>query len=196
MAFDAFTAGVKPGGLRSKNEIKLLICYLISSMKEGISKEEVINVLQENSFANYFDSNNAFSDLLENGNIILDPNDNAKYIVTDSGKMIATQLETSLPISIRKQAISSALNLMAKVKLERENIVEKQKNNFGYNVKCHISGGEEDLMSFNIQVPDVLQAELIEKNFYDNPSLIYRSLLAIVTKNKDFIKEVLEELSE
>lgn len=196
MAFDAFMAGVKPGGLRSKNEIKLLICYLISSMKEGISKEEVINVLQENSFANYFDSNNAFSDLLENGNIVLDPDDNAKYIVTDSGKMIATQLETSLPISIRKQAISSALNLMAKIKLKQENVVEKQKTNSGYNVKCHISGGKEDLMSFNIQVPDVLQAELIEKNFYDNPSLVYRSLLAIVTKNKDFIKEVLEDLSE
>lgn len=193
MGFDAFTAGVKPGGLRSKSDIKLLICYLISSIKEGLSKEDIIKVLQENAFANYFESSSAFSELLENRNIISVDNSD-KYIVTESGKLIATQLETSIPASIREQTVSSALNLMAKLKLERENVVECKETKFGYKVKCHISGGEEDLMSFSLQVPDTLQAELIEKNFYQNPALIYRSILAVVTRNKDFAKEVLEEI--
>ena len=30
MKFDAFSAGITPGGLRSKNDIKLLICYILS----------------------------------------------------------------------------------------------------------------------------------------------------------------------
>ena len=47
MEFDALTAGVKPGGLRSKQDIKLLICYLLSSIPQGLSKTDLINVLQE-----------------------------------------------------------------------------------------------------------------------------------------------------
>ena len=40
MEFDALTAGVKPGGLRSKQDIKLLICYLLSSIPQGLSKTD------------------------------------------------------------------------------------------------------------------------------------------------------------
>ncbi len=31
MAFDTFDEGINPGGMRSKNEIKTLICYLYNS---------------------------------------------------------------------------------------------------------------------------------------------------------------------
>ena len=33
MDFDALTGGVEPGGLRVKNDIRLLICYLLSSLQ-------------------------------------------------------------------------------------------------------------------------------------------------------------------
>lgn len=196
MSFDAFTAGIEPGGLRSKDEIKLLICYIISSIKEGISKEDVLKVLQENAFANYFEINSAFSDLIESRNIVLKDPDSSKFIITKSGSIIATQLETSLPASIREHAISSALNLMAKVKLKKENVVDIKKETDGYNVTCHISGGDRDLLAFSVYVPDILQAELIQKNFYENPALTYRYILALATKNRDLIKEILEELSK
>ena len=32
MAYDAFTGGVEPGGLRSKDEIRILLCYLLASV--------------------------------------------------------------------------------------------------------------------------------------------------------------------
>ena len=35
MAFDTFDEGINPGGMRSKNEIKTLICYLYNSVKEN-----------------------------------------------------------------------------------------------------------------------------------------------------------------
>lgn len=38
MAFDTFDEGINPGGMRSKNEIKTLICYLYNSVKENIDK--------------------------------------------------------------------------------------------------------------------------------------------------------------
>ena len=29
---DAFTGGIAPGGLRTKNDIRILLCYLLSSV--------------------------------------------------------------------------------------------------------------------------------------------------------------------
>ena len=69
MEFDALTAGVKPGGLRSKQDIKLLICYLLSSIPQGLSKTDLINVLQDNNLANYFEVASAFDELLKQGNL-------------------------------------------------------------------------------------------------------------------------------
>ena len=40
MAFDTFDEGILPGCLRSKNEIKILICYLFNSVKENMDKEK------------------------------------------------------------------------------------------------------------------------------------------------------------
>lgn len=45
MAFDTFDEGINPGGMRSKNEIKTLICYLYNSVKENIDKGIVIQAI-------------------------------------------------------------------------------------------------------------------------------------------------------
>ena len=100
MEFDALTAGVKPGGLRSKQDIKLLICYLLSSIQEGLSKNDLIKVLQGNDLANYFEVASAFDELLKQGNLT-GPEGPFPYTVTPSGKMIAQELDVSLPISIQ-----------------------------------------------------------------------------------------------
>lgn len=194
MKFDAFSAGVNPGGLRSKNDIKLLICYILASIKDPLSKEDIISILQNNNLANYFEASDSFSDLLENKNIMVSPTKPNFYTVTESGKLIATHLDSSLPISIREKALCAAINLMAKIKRETENTVNITKNKNGYSVKCNISGGEMDLLSFNLYVPDKLQAELVKENFQKKPGLIYECLLALLTKDKDLAKSAMKNI--
>lgn len=190
--FDAFTAGIDPGGLRTQSEIKLLICYIISSIGSGIAKNDIVTVFQENGLANYFEVNNAFSDLIDNNNIKGKDDNPDLYILTSTGKMIATQLESSLPLSIREQALSATINLIAKVKSQNENRVEIIPENNGYKLICHISDGTIDLMSLSIFVPDILQAELVKKNFHNNPGVVYRALLALVTGHKDMLEDILK----
>ena len=55
--YDAFTQGVKPGGLRSKSEIKLLVCYIICKIDNGISRNQLNEILTGEVLANYFESN-------------------------------------------------------------------------------------------------------------------------------------------
>ena len=195
MEFDALTAGVKPGGLRSKQDIKLLICYLLSSIPQGLSKTDLINVLQDNNLANYFEVASAFDELLKQGNLTEAQEEETFYTVTASGKMIAQELDVSLPISIREQVLSAALSLMAQQKRERENTVTITKIENGCQVECPISGGEMDLMSFTLYVPDMMQAKLVKRNFQKDPQLIYSCMLAALTRNQDMVRELLAELS-
>ena len=39
MDFDAFTGGIAPGGLRSKSDIRILICYILKSVQAPLSGE-------------------------------------------------------------------------------------------------------------------------------------------------------------
>ena len=70
MEFDAFTGGVEPGGLRTKNEILILICYLLSGPNISLSKDEILQIMQDNGFANYFEVTDALSELTAKGNLL------------------------------------------------------------------------------------------------------------------------------
>ncbi|MDQ5983669.1 MAG: hypothetical protein RUMPE_00693 [Eubacteriales bacterium SKADARSKE-1] len=195
MEFDVLTAGIEPGGLRSKNDIKLLICYILSNIKCSLSKEDVVSILQENNFANYFEANSAFSELIENENICKDPENSSLYKVTEIGRLVSAQLDTALPISIREKALCATINLLAKLKRETENKVTVTENADGYYVNCNISGGNIDLLSISLYVPDCLQADLVKHNFQERPELIYECTLALLTKDNDLINNILKSLN-
>ena len=122
MEFDAFTGGIEPGGLRSKDEIRILICYLLTSVSAPLSREDILSIMQENGFANYFEVTDSLSELTENGNLQC-AGDEPVYTATRQGQMIARQLDTALPFSVRRKAVAAALNLLARAKREKENRV-------------------------------------------------------------------------
>lgn len=192
MDFNAFTAGVEPGGLRNKDQIRILICYLLSSVGAPLSKEDIVNIMQENSLANYFEVTDALSELIEKGNILTQPGNDKLCTASDTARGIAKQLDNMLPLSVREQAVAAAINLLAKAKRERENKVDIVKTDCGYNVVCHISGGEMDLMSFTLYVPDMFQARMVKDKFQLDPENVYRIMLALVTGNNDMISEILK----
>lgn len=44
--YDAFSAGVEPGGLRNRNEIKVLIAFLLKNTERGLSRRQLMEVIQ------------------------------------------------------------------------------------------------------------------------------------------------------
>lgn len=190
MKYDTFLAGVDPGGLRSKQEIKILICYILSNASQALKKADVISLIQENGIANYFELSEAISELLSSKNVECG-NDEEILMLTRSGKMISEQLQDLLPRSIKDKSLKAVDKLIRRRKIEKENEVSIVKNDYGYNVIFKVSGGEFDLMSMTLHVPDMKQAKLFKEGFYSDPSYIYRGILAMLTKNKDAIQELL-----
>lgn len=196
LEFDAFTGGVEPGGLRSKKEIKILICYLLTSVNAPLSHDLIVRVMQENGLANYFEVVDVFSSLLEKGTIaVAEKEPELCYIPTEKAQVVSKQLDVTLPASVRERAVKSALSLLAEAKRERENKVEIKEIENGYQVTCHVSGGDLDLMTFSLYVPDLHQARLVRRNFHHNPEIVYRAMLALVTGNHDLVAEILKDLA-
>jgi len=193
MDFDAFTGGVEPGGLRNKNEIRILICYLLSSVNAPLSKSDILNIIQDNGLANYFEVTDALAELTEKGNVITSGEKNELCSVSETARMIAKQLDTALPPVVRDKAVAAAINLLAKAKRENENQVEIVKTARGYNVICHISGGDMDLMNFTLYVPDLYQANMVKRNFHRSPQDVYSMMLALVTGNSDMASTILKQ---
>lgn len=97
MAFDTFDEGINPGGMRSKNEIKTLICYLYNSVKENIDKGIVIQAILKQGLANYFETSSAFDDLLQTVTLCL-PMMNTKHM---RSRKTVLKLQNSLTAFLR-----------------------------------------------------------------------------------------------
>lgn len=191
MKFDAFAAGIEPGGLRNTKEIRILICYLLVSVDSPFRKEDIIDILQENGLANYFEITTALSDLIDKGSIVIK---NGLCTPSESARVIANQLDATIPTAVRQRTLTAALQLLSRMKREEENAVEITHTNNGYQVNCHISGGDMELMSLSLYVPDLQQANLVKLNFQQDPDIIYRAMLAAVTKDQKMMAETLTEM--
>lgn len=177
--FDAFNAGVEPGGLRNRNEIKILICYMLKTLEQQITKQQINEVMQRQGIANYFEVNQAISELLSQGNIDCDCVDNDEFLsITDVGRQVATTLERDIPKTVREKAIKSAIKILTIAKNEQENKIEITPLEKG----CHITFTMEDqqdiMMELKIYVADRAQAELLKKNFLEDPTKVYSNILS------------------
>ncbi len=194
MAFDTFDEGISLGGVRSKTEIRTLICYMFDKVRTPMKKDTVITALQQKGLANYFESSSCFDDLVNHNNLIFADEENKLYTLSDAGKMIAKQLEDTLALTVKERALECALNLLERERIEKENTVTIEKIKNGYNVNCSVSGGDMELMKFSIYVPDIELARIVRKNFHKKPQLMYNVMVAMLTKNKGLVEDALNDL--
>lgn len=195
MENDTFTGGVGPGGLRTKNDIRVLLCYLLASVSAPLRQDDILSILQEYNLANYFEIMDALSYLLEKGLLSPVPDLPGFLSIGLGGREIASQLDGTLPLAIREKTVAAAANLLARARREQENRVEIKKNEKGYSVTCHVSDGEMDLMAFTLYAPDLYQARLIKRNFHRNPEVIYQVMLAAVTGSRDLAADALRHIT-
>lgn len=195
MEFDAFTEGVEPGGLRSRSEIGVLICYMLDCVGKPFLQEDLIDIIQENGFANYFETANSIAELVKNNNIIYTDEEHTLLALTDNGRLISGQLHAGLSLSIRLKASEAAAQLLQKHKIEQENPVSIRKaEGGGYNVTMRITDNMRDLMSLTLFVPDISEANAVKRVFHKNPERVYSIMLAALIGEKVMIRTALEEL--
>ena len=185
MERDALTAGVARGGLVSTADIKVLICYLLSTLKTPVPAQKMADTLHLEGVANYFEISDAFTKLEQSGHISLVPDkDDNLYVITLSGADVAKTLLTSVPYSVREKAYKLSLRMMARYKNEHENNIFIEKTENGYIVNCSVLDGANEMMTVRLVAADSNQADMIKQAFLNDASNIYSSIIEIITNVK------------
>lgn len=179
MDFEALAAGIEPGGLTNRTDIKVLICYVIKSIDGPISKLQLNEVMQEEGLANYFEVSQATAELISQSNIICDEEE--MLHITQKGIDAADMLQTNLPRSVREKAINSAIRISTLARRKQENKVDVEETSDGYNVTFHLGDETTELMKLTVFVADKIQVETVKENFYNDPVKLYSGIIASLT---------------
>ena len=165
--YDAFSAGVEPGGLRNRNEIKVLIAFLLKNTERGLSRRQLMEVIQREGLANYFEASQALESLIEGPDGLDEP-----LSLTEAGKTAAS-IENELPRAVRDKALATAEELLKQERRMRETPVEIIPLENGCNVKFIFN----DLMTLTLYVADTEQAQSVKEKILADPESLYSAVI-------------------
>ena len=185
MEFDANNAGVKPGGLVSRDEIKILICYIFTRIDKPIPERQLKETLHFEGIANFFEIADAIQQLYAIGHLQrVDKDGEEMYAITESGKDISGALHRSIPLSAREHSIEAIERMLSRHKIEKETKISITKANAGYMISCSFMEGETELMTLRLQLPTQEEAYRVKEHFLENAVEIYIKTTELMTQYK------------
>ncbi len=181
MEYDALIAGVEPGGLNNTQQIRLLVCYILRSIKTTIGRAILPEILQYEGLANLFEVIKAIDDLVEENNVdIVTENGEEMLSLTQKGSKAIKELEFMLPFTVKKKAVRAAVAMLTKIRVAKENKVNILQTETGYNVECIVTDRDMELLKIVLWVPDTQQAEVVKSAFMDDPMRIYSGSISLL----------------
>ena len=179
---NTFSEGIAPGGLRDKAEIKLLVCYLLKTLDKSLTRTQINEILQEYQIANYFEANQALSELISGGQVTAGLCDGDEQITITGKAMIdVANIERSLPRSVREKTVNAALKVLARERIKKESRVEITPLEHGYHVHLTVYDMDTELLKVTIYVSDERQIEIVKNNFFNNAVTLYSDVISLLT---------------
>ncbi len=183
MERDAMSAGVNPiGGLFSIAEVRILICYILSSIGHPVPARQLAETLHHEEIANYFEVVDSMSELQKSGHIECCDEKEDLYIATQKGKDTADTLKTSLPLVVKDRAYAATLKMVSRYRNAKETDIKVSREGDRTFITCSALDGTGSFMSVKLMVTDEEQALFIKEKFIDNPSKIYSEIISLLTK--------------
>ena len=160
---EAFTAGVRPGGLTDDTQIRMLLCYLVK-VAGPVKRETMQGALLQEQLVNYFEFADALAEVEKQQLVTVD--EDGRYTITRRGTTVADTLAYDLPRTVRESAIRAVV----------------QEKDGQFSVVCSIADMGSDVFRMELAMPDKLTAEMIKNNFIAHGSDIFPKLLNALTQ--------------
>ncbi|WP_302200159.1 DUF4364 family protein [uncultured Gemmiger sp.] len=176
---EAFTAGVKPGGLTDDTQIRILLCYLVKTAGP-LTRDTLQGALLQEQLVNYFEFADALADVEKQHLVAID--EESQYSITKKGSTVADTLALDLPRTVRESAIRAVMQIQSwrhKAAMNRARVEEEDGE---YTVWCAIGDLGSDVFRLQLAMPDKLTAETIKNNFTAHGSEIYSKVMDMLTQ--------------
>ena len=199
MAFNAFVGGIQPGGLTNDFEVKILICFLLDSLKKnspgaalsdgeqpGLSFDELNEIFQETGLVNYFEFAESMSELEKTEHIrrqMTPDGEKEIFVITEVGSITAQTFQKTLPLTVREKTLETARHLTEVQKCMDEVDVNYHPVSDGYILQLTIRDIGSDLLNLNVFLPTEEECTLVKENIQNDPAEVYsRILTALIEK--------------
>ena len=189
LQFDAFTAGIEDGGLRSSSSIAILAGAAGAGRAGGggagggggLTKKNVVDALVEGKIANYFEITSAISKMIKTDNLV--EGEDGYLSVTSKCAFNVEMLENDLPITIREKAVELAAKTARLELYYKENKATVEKDGDKYKVTLHVSDKNCDFMVLSLYFPSEAQAQVVKEKFQTHPGEVYENLINSILSN-------------
>ena len=199
MAFNAFVGGIQPGGLTNDFEVKILICFLLDSLKKnspgaalsdgeqpGLSFDELNEIFQETGLVNYFEFAESMSELEKTEHIrrqMTPDGEKEIFVITEVDSITAQTFQKTLPLTVREKTLETARHLTEVQKCMDEVDVNYHPVSDGYILQLTIRDIGSDLLNLNVFLPTEEECILVKEHIQNDPAEVYsRILTALIEK--------------
>ena len=176
---EAFTAGVRPGGLTDDTQIRMLLCYLVK-VAGPVKRETMQGALLQEQLVNYFEFADALAEVEKQQLVTVD--EDGRYTITRRGTTVADTLAYDLPRTVRESAIRAVMQIRSWRHRAASNRAVVQEKDGQFSVVCSIADMGSDVFRMELAMPDKLTAERIKNNFIAHGSDIFPKLLNALTQ--------------
>ena len=164
------------GRLYEKEEVKILILYILSKLNRAIPTRAMVDMFLNSEIVEYFTLKEAIDELIESGHVVADTEEGVT-VLTRRGYAAVNELAPRLPLWARERALKGAMELLSKLDRRSGTHVRTYEKDGQYVAECRLSDGEELLFQLDIALPSQEFAFSTGENFKDNATEIYRYLL-------------------
>lgn len=181
MSFNAFVGGVQPGGLTNDFEVKLLVCYLLDSLKQPLLFEQLGEIFQNTGLVNYFEFVEAVSELERTGQLTSSIQDGQQQLaLTESGTVTAQTFYKTIPKSARAKALEEATRLM-----EIQRCMDKVEITFapatdGWTLRVVLRDIGSDLLDMSVFLPTEGECLRVKQQIESDPTSFYSRVLGLL----------------
>ena len=175
----------------SMRNVKIFVLYLMQNINYPLDYVTLNDIVMQNDYVMYIDFAEAFHEMLDADLIEIcdhtatgDP----LYIVTDKGRIVATELHSEILTSLLDKSLECALRYLdfKKRGIKVSCTVEKREDG-RYDVVCVIKEKDVVIMQNSIVVDTLNRAKRMEDNFRDHPEVVYKGVMALLSGNINFI---------
>ncbi len=160
-------------------DLKLLVCYVLASLKQPMPGDDLCRTLSEDGFGGYFELFDLLGELSREGAVCLTEEG---YALSPRGDLSPAAFGRRLPAATRERAVESCLRLTAARRRKEEAPCEiAALDNGEYAVTLSIKDGTDDLMRVTLRVGDREQADRLVERFQNDPMLAYTGIIALLT---------------
>ena len=175
--------------LRTMTDIKVFILFLLNNIGYPIDHTSVIGMVSENTEELLIDYDECLRELSEDGHLYSDDyNGEVYYMISDSGRMIASQLYDSLDREFRERSLRYAAKYTSLSRTgSAVDATVSEAEGGRYRVTLTASDSVGKLLSCELVVNSREEAENIKNNYTAKPDAVYRGILFSATGRLEFL---------